>query len=106
MAGTTNDKYRRRVLLLTPTGRDAALISEALSRNGILAEPCKEARTLPHDIEKGAGAILIAEEALTAESLPILTDALQQQPAWSDLPILILSTTGESTPELTYRLDR
>ncbi|HYZ83551.1 MAG TPA: PAS domain S-box protein, partial [Bryobacteraceae bacterium] len=101
-----NDSQRRRVLLLTPTGRDAALIAEALSRHRVITQACGDATELTREIANGAGAIMVAEEALTPASFSVLNDALQTQPPWSDLPLIVLSTAGESNPELASRLER
>jgi PAS domain S-box-containing protein len=98
--------YRRRVLLLTPIGRDGGLIADVLSRDGIVAQACANAAELTREIASGAGTIVVAEEALTPASVTALSDALRSQPAWSDLPLIVLSTGGESTPQLAFRLER
>ena len=72
------------VLILTPTGRDAAL-AVVFARGGH-----SDAR-LPRVEEfcaalDGAAAGLIAEEALPSQALDRLIPALQRQPVWSDVP--------------------
>lgn len=98
------DNLETRVLLLAPTGRDAALIVEALARNGINAASCPNAEGLAAAMRHGCGAALITEEALTLESLETLGAAVDAQPQWSDLPVLVLSSSGESTPFTERRL--
>jgi len=46
----------------------------------------------------GAGAALIAEEALTPAALQQIFDTFEQQPIWSDLPVILFSssTSAES----------
>lgn len=96
---------RERVLLLAPTGRDAALLSEALARNAVSAESCPDAGILARAIRAEAGAVVIAEEALTAQSIRVICEAIDAQPAWSDLPVLVLSSS-EAAPLNEYKLAR
>ncbi len=58
-----------RVLVLMPTGRDAHLVCETLEKAGIIAEPCADAAELAEKISVGAGAILLAEEALPSGTM-------------------------------------
>ncbi len=44
-----------------------------------------------HSLEQGAGAALVAEEALAADELRDVTDWLEQQPPWSDFPFVVLA---------------
>jgi signal transduction histidine kinase/ActR/RegA family two-component response regulator len=87
-----------RVLLLTPTGRDADLTGRYLSGVGIAVEVCAGMEELCEKCAEGAGAVLIAEEALSRENTQRLLDALDKQPAWSDLPLVVLTSVGETTP--------
>lgn len=80
------------VLILTPTGRDAILASDALTQSGIANQICGSLTELCGQIGDGAAAVLLAEEALSAVELPDLLDRLRAQPAWSDLPLLILTS--------------
>ena len=53
-----------RVLVLAPTGRDAALSLELLAGVGIEGGACSSADELAAEVARGAGALLLAEEAL------------------------------------------
>src|SRR5919112_4549508 len=89
MTKTDHEGLDARVLLLTPTGRDllgAGIHVEVCAGMGELCEKCRE----------GAGAALIAEEALTAENRRRLLETLGRQPAWSDFPLVVLTAGGES----------
>jgi signal transduction histidine kinase/CheY-like chemotaxis protein len=89
------------VLILTPTGRDAALAAACLRAAGIRTRVC-------HGVEEfcaaldGAAAGLIADEALPAPALDRLVLALQRQPVWSDVPLILL-TTGATTTEALWQ---
>ncbi len=88
------DALRKRVLILAPTGRDAALACEALAGAGLSAEACADMGALCREVAAGAGAALIATEALTPESMLLLRATLGLQPPWSDLPVIILTSGG------------
>jgi signal transduction histidine kinase/ActR/RegA family two-component response regulator len=83
-----------RVLILAPTGRDASLTGKYLAEAGITVEACASIEELCARAGAGAGAALISEEALTSHALQCLIEALGQQPAWSDFPIIILTSGG------------
>ncbi|BAU48307.1 hypothetical protein SVA_1753 [Sulfurifustis variabilis] len=84
-----------RVLVLAPTGRDALLVCTFLAQAGIPSKSCDDMSQLCEELDQPTGATLIAEEALGGTSLRRFTEALAQQPPWSDLPILILTNGGE-----------
>jgi len=79
------------VLILAPRGRDAAVVTEVLARAGIAAVPQGSLAAVLDQIEQCA-AVLATEEALAGPDLDRLFDALATQPAWSDLPFLVLAT--------------
>src|SRR3954469_14344025 len=84
----------RRVLLVTPTRRDGEITSGFLSEAGL---PCVVCEGLPHlakEMERGAGAVLITEEAIVADGMRAVLDVLDRQPAWSDLPVVLLMRGG------------
>ncbi|HEX8490167.1 MAG TPA: PAS domain-containing protein, partial [Chthoniobacterales bacterium] len=83
------------VLILTPTGRDATLAAEALAEAGIASEICRNLAELSERVGEDAAAVLLAEEALSAAGLPQFLERLRAQPAWSDLPLLILTSAAE-----------
>ncbi|BDI34033.1 hypothetical protein CCAX7_60840 [Capsulimonas corticalis] len=88
-----------RVLVLTPTGRDAATTCAVLQEAGFHAESCPDMVSLCASIAEGAGAALLAEEALTPPALSALSAIVTAQPTWSDFPIVILSSSGRDTME-------
>src|SRR5215831_1144184 len=88
-----------RVLILAPIGRDARLLSGTLGAAGIAAEACPIAETLIEMLQEGAGAAIIAEEALAPNHLSNIGTWLRNQPPWSDVPFVILTSAGRPTPE-------
>jgi len=47
-------------------------------------------------IDEGAGALLLTEEALDHPDTKILLRKLEAQPAWSEIPLILLTSGGES----------
>src|SRR5205809_1046101 len=83
-----------RVLILAPTGKDAALTAAVLSEAAIDPLVCPDLACVERAIEEGAGLLLLAEEAIAGGGLRTLGTALSRQPAWSDLPVLLLTRHG------------
>ena len=85
----------RAVALLTPTGRDGAIAEQVLGNAGVAAVACADIAALCDAVERDVGAIVIAEEALGPEASARLIEALERQPPWSDVPIVVLTGEGE-----------
>ena len=94
MIAETPADNSQRVLLRTVTGKDAALAKAVLERAGVVAHACASVEELVLEIERGAGALLVAEEALGDPSFRQVAVILHRQPPWSDLPVLILARPG------------
>lgn len=87
-----------RILVHTPHGKDAELACSALERAGLSCRVCHTLADLMQEAHHGAGAILTVEEALPKSGAAPLTEYLSSQPAWSDLPILVLTKPGGESP--------
>jgi signal transduction histidine kinase/ActR/RegA family two-component response regulator len=96
--------FARRVAVLAPTGKDAALASGILHDASIDSIVCLDVACAAQVIAEGAGLLLIAEEALVQESFRSLTDTLSRQPKWSDLPILLLTRYGADSTTVAAAL--
>jgi signal transduction histidine kinase/ActR/RegA family two-component response regulator len=97
---TVSDRDRR-VLFLAPTARDAASTDALLQSSGIDIATCYTFSGLLDELTKGAGAIVLPEEALAPKLTTRLFDLLATQPAWSDLPVLILTRAGADSQTTT-----
>jgi signal transduction histidine kinase len=100
--------YRRseaemRVLVLAPIGRDAELIADTLEREGFSAAICADSEELVCSLNDGAGTAVVAEEALQLHRMEILAGWLEAQPAWSDMPFVVLTSSGKPTPSNVKR---
>ena len=95
-----------RVLLLAPTGKDAELLAQALDQAGFTSAVFSDIGELCTGIQAGAGAAVIAEEALKGESSDVLDSTLVVQPSWSDFPVIILLSSGATIASSRSLLSR
>ena len=93
-----------RVLIHAPTGRDAVLACQLLEREGIRCHLCESHQDLDEEISRGAGLVVLGEEVLRPSSIAFLVARLEEQPVWSDLPVLVLTREGRSGDELVAAL--
>ena len=94
-----DDDRTRRVLVLAPTGRDAAVLVDLLGRAGIDAQACKDVEEVVADLAKAQTA-LVAEEALrSAQGREALQAWLSSQPPWSDFPFILLVFPGDESDQ-------
>ena len=84
------------VLIVAPIGKDAALAASVLVQAEIPARVCLSLIDASKQLSESALALVIAEEALIAAELPHLLAALSDQPPWSDIPVIILTSSGGS----------
>jgi signal transduction histidine kinase len=91
-----------RVIVIAPLGRDATSIAELLNANGFEASICDDPSTETDELVS-AGVFVMTEEALEFAQIGCLITALQNQPPWSELPLIIL--TSGRTSRLALLLD-
>jgi FixJ family two-component response regulator len=82
----------KRIVVYAPRGQDAILAEKVLRASGIEVGRCSSAAELADALGAGAGALLLVEEVV--ESLGPAIHHLEQQPAWSDLPVLVMAKHG------------
>src|SRR5690349_6482607 len=82
-----------RILIVAPTGADAANICSVFRRAKLHARICVSVGEAAAKLNE-SGTLLVTEEALRAEHRAVLASALEQQPPWSDLPLLIITSAG------------
>src|SRR5690606_26988299 len=91
---------QRRVLLLPPTHRDAEAMRKVLSLSGMECVVFHAMTDVCRALTEGAAVLIVSEEALFAEA-ECLHAWLEQEPVWSDLPVIVLSRWGSESPELS-----
>jgi signal transduction histidine kinase len=88
------------VVVLAPTGRDGPLAVQVLARWGLRATAHRTMGALCDAITHGAGTVVVAEEALGSRDRALLETTLAQQPAWSDIPVVVITAEGELSREI------
>ena len=98
------EKIQWRILVLAPTGNDTPVTVHLLEQSGLSAHGCSDVHELTRCIDEGCAALIIAEEALGRIAAQALIETLHRQPSWSDIPIIIVTTSGEATSLVFERL--
>jgi len=93
-----------RVLICAPIGRDGPAAAEFLKRVGVAAEICPDLPSLAAEVQRGAAAVLLAEEGLFGRDLSDLSAWVAGQGPWSDLPFVILTSRQEQPAVAAWRL--
>lgn len=92
-----------RVVILAPIGRDAALLARTLTASGMDVAVAGDADALIDLLTEGAGAAIIADEALSPIGIQRLAAWVAGLPPWSDPPFIVLTSSGVPTRETTQR---
>ena len=79
------------VLIVTPNAADGEVAIELLTRQGIAARRAADLHALAAALGSGLGCAVLVEEALVEEDLPLLREALERQPPWRDLPLVVVA---------------
>ena len=85
-----------RVIIIAPVGQDAEAMAGLLNAEGFETQICHGLDEYSRQIRDSAGALLLTEEALESPQGSLLLDAVKAQPPWSELPLIILTSGGES----------
>jgi len=93
----TYGELDERVLMLLAESRDAGSMPQVLEKINVAYIMCATPEQLCAEIGKGAGALLIEEETLSSRMKECLVGALNGQPPWSELPIIVLLRSGPET---------
>ena len=83
-----------RALVLALHGRDALVACAILEEAGLSATACTDIPCLREELEAGAGVAVVTEESLRDADLHPLAQWIESQPAWSDLPFVLLTQRG------------
>ncbi len=83
------------VVIVAPLGADGRNIAAVLRGAGIETEVCPDLGAALASLKCEAGALVLTEEATVSPDCSRLRDILRDQPAWSDLPALLIVSGGE-----------
>lgn len=93
--GPLDAELEQRILILAPYGSDARLTATILRYAGLATATCADAGHLGRESTYGCGCWLISEEALDKASQETLKGWLDAQPSWSDVPVVLVTSSGE-----------
>ena len=85
---------RGEVLLCAPFGKDAAILTEIVSLEGLGVIHCASLSELVRRFSEITDFILLTEEALVSSSFLGFQEVLRKQERWSDVPIVLLASAG------------
>jgi PAS domain S-box-containing protein len=80
-----------RILVLAPQGRDAGIARALLKEAGIISEICLDFPSFERALGDDTCFVVLTEEALHSADLRTVGSRVNAQPAWSDLPFIILT---------------
>jgi signal transduction histidine kinase/ActR/RegA family two-component response regulator len=83
-----------RFLICAPIGQDAVLTKRVFDSAGLSSVVLPDLPAVLEELQRGAGALLLVEEAVRGHSMTALVALVAAQPTWSDLPILLLTRRG------------
>ena len=89
-----DDAAAGEVLIVAPTGKDASLAEAVLGKAGIRTRTFAGLVDATKLIGDDTGALVVAEEALVVGQVSALREVLDRQPAWSDIPVVILTSSA------------
>ncbi len=95
-AHTSATPKDERVIIIAPVGQDAEAMAAVLDAEGFETQICHGLDEYSGQIADSAGALLLTEEALEPTQGSVLLDALKAQSFWSELPLIVLTSGGES----------
>jgi PAS domain S-box-containing protein len=84
------------VIIVAPVGQDAAAIASVLNKEGLETQVCGTPAEARQRLIAGAAVLILTEEALELPQISDLMDDLRSQDPWSELPVIILTSGGES----------
>jgi len=91
---TLHKATSERAIILAPLGRDSQIALMLLNEAGFDGIISQDLLALCAELEQGAGLLIMSSEALLGRDLEPLLRLIEQQPAWSDLPIVLLTHHG------------
>lgn len=95
----------RRLIILAPTAKDAELTRSILEDDNVLCVACTSLAEVCRELDVGAAVVLLAEENILHESHRPLEEWLRRQPAWSDLPIIVVARPGADSSVVAQAMD-
>jgi PAS domain S-box-containing protein len=81
-------------LIHAPHGRDAQIAASLLKEAGIASKVAPDLPTFVDSLDDNIALAVITEEALRSADLRPISQWIENQPSWSDMPFIILTNRG------------
>ncbi len=91
---TARPERSLRALVLAPRGRDATVACSLIEQTHVSCVVCPTLGALVESLDDDVAFFLITEEAIRGADLKLLATWFAGQPAWSDLPVLLVTDHG------------
>jgi signal transduction histidine kinase/ActR/RegA family two-component response regulator len=95
-----------KVLVLPPTRRDGDVTRALLRDVGLDCDVVGNARMLASQLSTSIGAVVLTDAAVADPGLSSVMDALERQPRWSDMPVILLSKPDMRSPSDKRRFEK
>ncbi len=89
------------VLLCAPFGKDAEILTEIVSSEGLGVTHCASLKEMAQKVSEQTDFCLLTEEALVSTSWQAIQRILRKQAPWSDIPIILLASAGPTSSRWT-----
>lgn len=98
------DVHPLRTLVLTANAVDADLAVQLLAESGISAVAYDSVRALCRSVSEDVGCMVLTGESLTDDELPMLREVIENQPTWSDIPLILVAADSAKLNMLVERV--
>lgn len=99
-----SDAHPLRTLVLTDNTVDAELAVQLLAESGVAAIAYDSVRALCGTmLSEDIGCMVLTGASLTDDELPVLREAIESQPNWSDIPLILVAADSAKLNMLVER---
>ena len=100
------ENREHRVLVLPPTRRDGDVTCAMLRNVGLDCDVVGNARMLASRLSASIGAVVLTDAVVGDPDLSSVMEALDHQPQWSDVPVILLSRPVEQSHNYKRRFGK
>ena len=98
MAARAFDGHDRKVFVLPPTRRDGDVTCTLLKHAGLDCDVVANAQSLARHMGSSVGAVVLTDAVVNDPGLSSVLDAIERQPQWSDVPVILLTRPDTQSP--------
>ncbi len=106
MAAPAFDGHDRKVFVLPPTRRDGDVTCILLRDAGLDCDVVANAQSLAAHMNSSIGAVVLTDAVVNDPGLSSVLDAIERQPQWSDVPVILLTRPDTQSPGDKHRFQK